>query len=869
MPGEKIDELEIVISTNNQDALDGIQAVIDKLKTLDSLVKGIKNININPSGNNGGGSGNGNNGNNSGNASKRKQKSKDEYAEIKERIAQLKEENKAVQLETQLETQKAKALKLERDNLRNQKNVEKYQSDIKKYAPMEDLIKERTKNNVIHSSNFVDDEEPYKFDPNALKNEWAKAFFNEKDIEKQIEMLNRLDAAYHSNTAQGFIEDLGEAEDGSTRAAEAIERMAADLEDMDFPMVEVTDKMMEDYRKWLDEMENRPAGASVAEEFKAEAEEADNAASAVELLTQRYKELKEEQKIADMAAYVAKRDAPAENGDPFGGAFSNAGNMGLTALLEFARRNNPFSGIINGVRAVGQSVGGLLSSFKRIAITRAIRTLIMQIGEAFTKGIEELYNWAKGVGNPFAQSMDAIATSLHWFRNSIAAAAAPLYNAIAPVLDAIVTKAVAVVNAINQIFAVLTGKSVWIRAKKQATEYSDAVSGVSAAVNEAKLTLASFDELHLLDNPNSGGGGAGGGGADWGDAFEQVEVDFGDSFFDKLKQAFENGDWAGLGHILGDKINEMVDSVNWPGIGSNIGTWFTNAVYLALEFMRTVDWEGMGMNLAFLLNNLIANTDWLAFGQLLGASFQAFIAFGWGELVNTNWMALGISIGDIIYGWITEIDWLKLIGELVVGLFQMFMAVGVALWEIILNLWEDTKTWFRENIWDKLIGFFGGSGKEMGEAFDEGIKDSMPKWMNNLSSLWSWVKQKFSDIYNWWLKITGYKQDIDQNLSGGGGMGGNTGMYRAGGGFVDNGEIFIAREAGPELVGTIGNQTAVANNDQIVAAIEGGVYRAMARANGNQSQTIVISIDGEKIGEAVVGYNNGIVSRTGVSPLIY
>lgn len=50
----------------------------------------------------------------------------------------------------------------------------------------------------------------------------------------------------------------------------------------------------------------------------------------------------------------------------------------------------------------------------------------------------------------------------------------------------------------------------------------------------------------------------------------------------------------------------------------------------------------------------------------------------------------------------------------------------------------------------------------------------------------------------------------------------------ASGGFVDSGEFFLAREAGPELVGRIGNRTAVANNDQIVAGIAAGVEDANA-----------------------------------------
>ena len=95
----------------------------------------------------------------------------------------------------------------------------------------------------------------------------------------------------------------------------------------------------------------------------------------------------------------------------------------------------------------------------------------------------------------------------------------------------------------------------------------------------------------------------------------------------------------------------------------------------------------------------------------------------------------------------------------------------------------------------------------------------------------------------------------------------------AGGGFPDMGEMFIAREAGPELVGQIGKKTAVANNDQIISGIESGVYRAMVAANatrqgGTQTIRIINEIDGDVVGEKVIQYHNGKVIQTGVSPLL-
>jgi hypothetical protein len=57
------------------------------------------------------------------------------------------------------------------------------------------------------------------------------------------------------------------------------------------------------------------------------------------------------------------------------------------------------------------------------------------------------------------------------------------------------------------------------------------------------------------------------------------------------------------------------------------------------------------------------------------------------------------------------------------------------------------------------------------------------------------------------------------------------------GGFPATGQMFIAREAGPEMVGTIGGRTAVANNDQIVDGIKEGVYEAVLAAMSGRGES--------------------------------
>lgn len=71
--------------------------------------------------------------------------------------------------------------------------------------------------------------------------------------------------------------------------------------------------------------------------------------------------------------------------------------------------------------------------------------------------------------------------------------------------------------------------------------------------------------------------------------------------------------------------------------------------------------------------------------------------------------------------------------------------------------------------------------------------------------------------------------------------------FKADGGFLNEGELFVAREAGAEMVGSINNKPAVANNDQIVESISQGVYRAMKSANGG-NQPIIIEATGDTDG---------------------
>lgn len=94
---------------------------------------------------------------------------------------------------------------------------------------------------------------------------------------------------------------------------------------------------------------------------------------------------------------------------------------------------------------------------------------------------------------------------------------------------------------------------------------------------------------------------------------------------------------------------------------------------------------------------------------------------------------------------------------------------------------------------------------------------------------------------------------VTQSVSGGSSSSGVSKF--AAGGFPAPGQLFMANEAGPEMVGTIGSRTAVANNDQIVQAVSEGVYEAvvaaMARADGGENASVNVYLDGKQINASV------------------
>jgi len=160
------------------------------------------------------------------------------------------------------------------------------------------------------------------------------------------------------------------------------------------------------------------------------------------------------------------------------------------------------------------------------------------------------------------------------------------------------------------------------------------------------------------------------------------------------------------------------------------------------------------------------------------------------------------------------------------------------------------------------------------------IKDTISRTINSARDTVRTAIDKIKDFFNfeWKLpKIKLPKFDISGSFSLSPPSIPKIGVrwdYYAKGGFPSVGDMFIANEAGPEMVGKMGNRNVVANNNQIVAGIQSGVYKAVVAAMSmtapqqQSAQTIEVYVGGEKVKDVVVKEVNKETIATGKCPIL-
>lgn len=432
----------------------------------------------------------------------------------------------------------------------------------------------------------------------------------------------------------------------------------------------------------------------------------------------------------------------------------------------------------------------LFSSFKRIATYRAIRAVIRAISKAFQTGLQNIAQYSEEANKTLSE-LKTVSTQLS---NSIAAGAMPTIEALTPVLVALGNAAIFVVNGFNALTSLLTGKTTMTIATSQWQDYAD-------SVNEAKKAVTGFDELNKLGDSSTSSF-----------AFEEVDIDFGDfagalatlaalgAGFTALLALLKDGkfltNWKSFGGILMTVAGTLGSIVSMVSIINNGATW-----------LNTI---GLIGSLALAVGGLA-----LKFGTV-GTKIGLVIAA----------IALLVTaIVDMVQNGITIENVTLVVAGLtaaVIACGLQFGAVGASIALIIgniitlvLGVIKYIQEWGNMSLWQKIVSgiLLVASAACAVWAIAEAIKGN-------------YVMAGVAAAIGIGVAVGGVAV-ID---------------CFAEGGFPVDGQLFIANEAGAEMVGSIGGHTAVANNADIIAGIKQGVYEAMQESDGGNGGDWVIQI---------------------------
>lgn len=497
-----------------------------------------------------------------------------------------------------------------------------------------------------------------------------------------------------------------------------------------------------------------------------------------------------------------------------GGTFSTAYKYGMRlAKIPFSMMFTPLKGVAGIVKSIGSSFTGLLSRIGRVAFTRAIRAAIRAVTQAVREGVNNLYLWASAVGNTFKPTMDSLATSFLYLKNSVGAAVSPILDALAPAIDVAIEKFVDMLNTFNQVVSTMIGATSWRKAVKSAASYADNISGLgheaqgaNDAVKELKRTLLGFDEINRLDDatkttsPASKGKDATGYYAKQG-ALSFVEMPLSQpvkTFVSRLKDAWENADFTGIGNTIGEKIGGALLNVPWATkiqpttkrLASSFGTLlngmfgYSNSggkamwdgiaytVYNSLNtallgyvtFFTTVDWRDIGRGLGEALKRSLYGIDWGLVREALAAFPNAVIKAlnGFNEQFTINdFYEIGHKIGDAVAGAITDIEWVDMFKG-ATGLARRILSGINGALEGFGEHWGDIKDGITEGIksvpqktWDSLgedignvlfnIAYFGANLLDTAMKAIESIH-----WGRLIGSIWKGIDEKVTKVYGGW-----------------------------------------------------------------------------------------------------------------------
>lgn len=385
---------------------------------------------------------------------------------------------------------------------------------------------------------------------------------------------------------------------------------------------------------------------------------------------------------------------------PFGSASTGITKGIVRTLIK------PFEGFATTISDLSKRWNKFTSSLGRIAIYRLIRSALKEISKAIKEGVQNLYQWGQAWQSTyssaakFVESMDKLATAFLYLKNSIGAAVSPLIDMVAPIIDALVDKFVALTNAINQALAALSGAGVWRRALKYQYTYAEAAGMTTKAL---KRTVLAFDELNKLDDKNKGGSGDN---LDYSKMFEEAPVD------DWLAKILESSSWRILGTGIAGKINEALANINWNSVQSTARIW-------ARRFGSLLDGALMGISMPLLGKSIAEGINTIAlsintfFKEFHFAQLAQHLADGFESMINNmDWGSIGQAL---------TLKW-KALFELVIGFKDVDLTgLGSGIAELFRSAIENIPV---SDFVDAIKTLIPKIGKELGIAIEGMIEEA-------------------------------------------------------------------------------------------------------------------------------------------------
>lgn len=148
----------------------------------------------------------------------------------------------------------------------------------------------------------------------------------------------------------------------------------------------------------------------------------------------------------------------------------------------------------------GESFMKKLRNFtKSMIIFRGIFYVMSKLGEAMQAAANHSEKTMSALNSAKSASTNLV--------NSFAVILLPVLKSIAPILEAISRKIVDVANVVAQLFAALFNQKTYQKAIYSSEQWGDTTAGAMDKVAKAQKSIMGFDELNVIQKPQSASGG--------------------------------------------------------------------------------------------------------------------------------------------------------------------------------------------------------------------------------------------------------------------------------------------------------------------------------------------------------------------------